>query len=207
MGGRAAGLTAALVSAMSLNFFLTRPYLSLTIERTDDAVAFLALAVCGLIAAAFGRRRVRTAEIATRTRADLRVLGRTAEQLAAGASSAELLEDLRRSFGLGGVVLRHADERLVAAAPPDAASRAAPRPELDPRTLISEETGHEAVVHRLGRAGFRFPEHGGRLRLPGPEPLFLDVWEGSLDGLSLDERAALAVAALMIALAGRASAA
>ena len=61
MGGRAAGLTAALVSAMSLNFFLTRPYLSLAIERTDDAVAFLALAVCGLIAAAFGRRRVRTA--------------------------------------------------------------------------------------------------------------------------------------------------
>ena len=115
---------------------------------------------------------------------------------------------LRRvADGLGGVVLRHADERLVAAAPPDAASRAAPRPELDPRTLISEETGHEAVVHRLGRAGFRFPEHGGRLRLPGPEPLFLDVWEGSLDGLSLDERAALAVAALMIALAGRASAA
>jgi hypothetical protein len=206
MGGRAAGLATALVSAMSLNFFLTRPYLSLTIEHADDVVAFLALAGCGLVAAAFGRRRVRTAEIVTRTRADLRVLGRTAERLATRAPFAEVLEDLRRSFGVGGVVLRHADERLVAAAPPEAASRAAPRTELNARTLISEETGHDEVVHRLGRAGFRFPERGGRLRLPGPEPLFLDVWEGSPDGLSLDERGALAVAALMIALAGGASA-
>src|SRR5262245_14157299 len=81
MGGRVAGLATAVVSAMSLNFFLTRPYLSLTIEHPDDIVAFLALAATGLIAAAFGRRRVRTSEVATRTRADLRVLGRTAERL------------------------------------------------------------------------------------------------------------------------------
>jgi hypothetical protein len=202
MGGRAAGLATALVSAMSLNFFLTRPYLSLTIEHADDVVAFLALAASGLIAAAFGRRRARTAEVVTRTRADLRVLGRTAERLAAGASLEEVLEDLRRSFGLGGVVLRRGDERLVAAAPPDAAGRAAPPVELNPRTLIGEETGGNGMVHRLGRAGFRFPERGGRLRLPGDDPLLLDVWEGSPDGLSLDERGALAIAALMIALGG-----
>ena len=108
MGGRAAGLATAVVSAMSLNFFLTRPYLSLTIEHPDDIVAFLALAGSGLIAAAFGRRRARTAEVATRTRADLRALGRTAERLATGASLEEVLEDVRRSFGLGGLVLRRA---------------------------------------------------------------------------------------------------
>jgi hypothetical protein len=58
------------------------------------------------------------------------------------------------------------------------------------------------MVHRLGRAGFRFPERGGRLRLRGDDPLLLDVWEGSPEGLSLDERGALAIAALMIALGG-----
>jgi hypothetical protein len=199
VGGRTAGLATALVSAMSLNFFLTRPYLSLTIEHAEDIIAFLALAACGLIAAAFGKRRVRTAEVATRTRADLRVLGRTAERLAADAPLDEVLQDLQRSFGLGGLVLRRGDERLLAAAPPDAASRAVPPTELNPRTLIGEETGN-GTVHRLGRVGFRFPERGGRLRLLGRNPLFLDVWEGSPDGLSLDERGALAVAALMIAL-------
>jgi hypothetical protein len=202
MGGRAAGLATALVSAMSLNFFLTRPYLSLAIEHPDDVVAFLALAACGFIAAAFGRRRVRTAEVVGRARADLRVLSHTAERLAAGATLDEVLEDLRQSFGLSGLVLRHGDERLVAAAPPDAASRAVPPTELNPRTLIGKESDDDGVVHRLGRAGFRFPERGGRLRLRGGDGLFLDVWEGSPDGLSLDEREALAVATVMIALAG-----
>jgi hypothetical protein len=202
VGGRTAGLATAVVSAMSLNFFLTRPYRSLTIEHADDVVAFLALAACGLVAAAFGRRRARTAEAVTRTREDLRVLGRTAERLAAGAPLEGILEDLRRSFGLGGLALRGPDERLVAAAPPAAASRAVPDTELDPRTLVEAEAGAPGVLHRLGRAGFRFPERGGRLRLGGPDRLVLDVWEGSPEGLGLDERGALAIAALMVALGG-----
>src|SRR5574341_783941 len=56
-GGRTAALVTAVMSAISLNFFLTEPYLTLTISKPDDLVAFLALAACGLIAAAFGRRR------------------------------------------------------------------------------------------------------------------------------------------------------
>ena len=55
LGGRGPALVTALVSAMSLNFFLTEPYLTLAITKTDDVVAFFALAACGLIAAAFGR--------------------------------------------------------------------------------------------------------------------------------------------------------
>jgi hypothetical protein len=68
--------------------------------------------------------------------------------------------------------------------------------------LIGEETVGNGMVHRFGRVGFRFPERGGRLRLPGGEPMVLDVWEGSPDGLGLDERGVLAIAALMIALGG-----
>ena len=51
LGGAFSALVAALVSAMSLNFFLTEPYLTLSISKTDDLIAFLALAGCGLIAA------------------------------------------------------------------------------------------------------------------------------------------------------------
>src|SRR5215831_20318186 len=66
VGGRSAALLTAVVSAMSLNFFLTEPYLTLAITKPDDVVAFLALAICGLIAAAFGRRRERMSDAAAR---------------------------------------------------------------------------------------------------------------------------------------------
>lgn len=56
-GGRIAALATALVSALSLDFFLTRPYLRLTIAGKHDVAAFLGLAACGLVAAALGRRR------------------------------------------------------------------------------------------------------------------------------------------------------
>jgi two-component system sensor histidine kinase KdpD len=197
MGGRGPGLATALVSAFSLNFFLTEPYLSLEIHKPGDVGAFLALAACGLVAAAFGKRRVRTAEQVTRTRGDLDLLGRTAASLAARAPIEEVLEDLRRFFGLGGLVLRRADERLIAATPPSQAALPPPSTELDPSTLVAASTR----VHTLGRTGFRFPQGGGRLPLQAREPLLLDMWEGNTEGLTLDERRALAVAAFMIALA------
>src|SRR5215467_13605807 len=56
-GGRAAAVVTALVSALSLDFFLTRPYLKLTIEGKHDLIAFLGLVACGLVAAAIGSGR------------------------------------------------------------------------------------------------------------------------------------------------------
>jgi hypothetical protein len=197
MGGRAPGLTTAIVSALSLNFFLTEPYMSLEIHKPGDLGAFFALAACGLVAAAFGKRRVRSVEQATRRRGDLEVLGRTAASLTGHAPVEEVLEELRRAFGLGGLVLRRADERLIAAAPASQAELPPPSTELEPSTLAAAR----ARVHTLGRTGFRFPPGGGRLPLSGREPLVLDFWEGNTEGLTLDERRALAVAALMIGLA------
>jgi two-component system, OmpR family, sensor histidine kinase KdpD len=197
MGGRGPGLATAVVSALSLNFFLTEPYLSLEIDKPGDMAAFVAMAVCGLIAAAFGKRRARTAEQVIETRGDLELLARTANNLSAGAPIEQVVDDVRGVFRLGGIVLRRADERLVAAAPASQASLPAPPTELDPATLVGSDT----LVHRLGRTGFRLPDRGGRLRLPGSEPLFLDVWEGNPEGISLDQRRALTVAAMMIALA------
>jgi two-component system sensor histidine kinase KdpD len=62
LGGRGPALATALVSALSLDFFLTEPYLRLSIAKTDDVVAFFGLVVCGLVAAAFGTRREAQAE-------------------------------------------------------------------------------------------------------------------------------------------------
>jgi two-component system sensor histidine kinase KdpD len=196
IGGRGPGLATAVVSALSLNFFLTEPYLSLEIDKPGDVAAFVALMACGLIAAAFGKRRARAAEQALEARGDLELLARTATGLSSRAPIEQVLEDVRRFFNLGGVVLRRADERLIAAAPASQASLPAPPTELDPATLVGSDT----LVHRLGRAGFRLPDRGGRLRLPGREPLFLDLWEGSPEGINLDQRRALTVAAMMIAL-------
>lgn len=58
-GGRPAALTTALVSALSLDFFLMKPYLRLTILGKHDVTAFLGLAACGLVAAAFAARRTK----------------------------------------------------------------------------------------------------------------------------------------------------
>jgi hypothetical protein len=197
VGGRAAGLATAVVSALSLNFFLTQPYLTLNINRPDDVVAFVALAVSGLIAAAFGRRRARSSEMLGRARDDIEALERLAAGLTPGTSLEAVLEDLRRAFRLAAVVLRRADERVVAAAPVDRAAGPTPAAPLNPRTLLGEERRH-----RLGRRGFRLPEGGGRLRLAGePEPLWLDLWEGDEEGLSGDEQRALVVAAAMLRLA------
>src|SRR5262245_63678838 len=60
-GGRRAAIVTALVSALSLDFFLTQPYLRLTIAGKHDLIAFVGLAVCGLIAATLrthGRGRI-----------------------------------------------------------------------------------------------------------------------------------------------------
>ena len=58
-GGPRAAVVTALTSALSLDFFLTQPYLRLTIAGKHDIIAFLGLAACGLIAAgcSSGRRR------------------------------------------------------------------------------------------------------------------------------------------------------
>ncbi len=51
-GGRTVGIATAVASAISLDFFLTRPYFRLAIEDKHDVVAFLGLTACGVIASA-----------------------------------------------------------------------------------------------------------------------------------------------------------
>lgn len=194
LGGRSAGLVTALVSAMSLNFFLTAPYLRLTISKPDDIVAFSALAACGLIAAAFGRRRDRWSELAGREGKELDVVKKLVEQLRDGRPLGEILGDLKRGFGLGAIILRDAGDRILAAAPPGAAP-GVPETRLTPDTLVPS---NESRI-RFGARGFRLPEGGGRLS-PGAVKgsISLDLWEGDTQGFGLDERRTLTIVASIL---------
>ena len=60
-GGRPAAIATALASTLSLDFFLTKPYMRLTIQGKHDITAFLGLAARGLVTAALASRRGRHA--------------------------------------------------------------------------------------------------------------------------------------------------
>lgn len=195
-GGRTAALVTAVVSAISLNFFLTEPYLDLTISKSDDLVAFFAMAACGLIAAAFGRRREHWSDLAGRAGGELAILKGLTEKLAHGAPLGEVLGDLKESFGLDAIVLRDEDERILAATPAGRAPGPIPDTRLSPDTLLPSDDARL----RFGTRGLRLPAGGGRLSLGGADGrVSVDVWEGDPQGFGALEARALTIAASIIA--------
>ncbi|MFO1518072.1 MAG: DUF4118 domain-containing protein [bacterium] len=195
-GGRLAGVLTALVSGISLNFFLTEPYLTLNITRREDVIAFIALLGCGLIAAAFGRERQRWSEKAHQAAEKLDVLSRLVDQLRRNEPIEKVLSDLRDAFALGAIVLRDENDRILAAHPPTF-PRLAPETRLHPATLFPSE---EAKVW-MGKEGFRLPPGGGRLSLKTDRgSISIDLWEGNPEGLSLDKGRTLSIAALILVL-------
>ena len=145
LGGRGAAIATAVSSALSLNFFLTQPYLSLQIHGRDDLIAFLGLAGCGLLAAALAMLRGMRAAGSPR---QLAVQRAALSQLPlAGPLESrltEILESARRSFPLAAARVRDRENRTLAASH-RAAGRAIPELELEPRTLLPPAaTGSEA---------------------------------------------------------------
>jgi Domain of unknown function (DUF4118) len=89
-GGRGAGALAAIVSAMSYDFFLTKPYLSLSIDHADDVETTIFLLVIGLLVGEIVVRFRRTQRRAERGSSSIAQLHRVAELAAGGASVGEL---------------------------------------------------------------------------------------------------------------------
>jgi two-component system sensor histidine kinase KdpD len=113
LGGRLPALATAVVSALSLNFFLTRPYLTLTIHGRDDVIAFLGLAACGLLAAALGSPR-RERHAAARELVLLHdALRESAAAGPAGAALQRLLDAARSTFPLAAIAVRDASGALL----------------------------------------------------------------------------------------------
>jgi K+-sensing histidine kinase KdpD len=166
LGGRWAAVATALCSALSLDFFLTQPYMRLTMYEKHDVIAVVGLTFCGLIAAAFGSQRGRrtSALVAARKNLDLLHAALSGGEVGEAVESrlSKVLRAARDVFPLSAAVVRDERERLVASSDPADAQR--PVPDL--------------VFEMDTRLGLALPESGGRIALVvGSRRLgWLDVW-------------------------------
>jgi len=174
-GGRSAGVVTALASALSMDFFLTRPYLSLRITENHDLIAFAGLAVCGLVAASLGSGQ-RIASLGERN-SHARLIEQCLSELEAGGpvegTVGPLLERARQVLPLRAVVLRDTAGRVVAAAPHRGGLEAIPTALVEPDTLLPRGVERERL-----RASPPLPREGSRLALVARhrQEGWLDLW-------------------------------
>lgn len=146
-GGRRAGITTAVVAALSFNFLHTQPYLSLRIDGPQDLVTFALLLVVGIAVgelAHLAARRGRAARVRTQGIAGLHELS----QLVSARASAEVVIDrasvyLVRELHLAGCTFRWGDEP----APPD----------LDHRGVLDGPMHHTTGGFELPPGGVSLP--------------------------------------------------
>jgi hypothetical protein len=192
LGGRWAALATAFTSALSLDFFLTQPYLRLTIAEKHDAIAFLGLLACGLMAAFLGSRRRARFRTLVRARQHLHLLHSVLAQLEqAGPVEgrlAHVLATARANLPISAAVVRDGRGYVFAAS-----ERAYGRPIPD-RVLEAalEAPAEPSLRRRLRRPRPPFPPEGARLPLvAGNRQVgWLDVW-GNGEPATSDSRRAL----------------
>jgi K+-sensing histidine kinase KdpD len=118
LGGRGAAVATALCSALSLDFFLTEPYLKLSIADKHDLIAFVGLMVCGLSVAALGSTRARHISHLKVLQKHLELLNSAVGELAGPGPVAtqltSILNGARAVLPLTDVAVRDGDGRIVA---------------------------------------------------------------------------------------------
>lgn len=192
LGGRWAALATAIASALSLDFFMTQPYLRLAIADKHDAIAFFGLAACGLLAAALASQRERRGAAADASRKQIALVHSAVEQLAGrGPLDARLtliLDALRGTLPLEAAIVRDMGEHVLAASA-HARGRVVPGLVLAPDTLPPAGDARRPV-----------PREGARLALvAGREQVgWLDLW-GSRAPVSADAGRALSAVARVVA--------
>ena len=204
LGGRAAAVATALVSALSLDFFLTQPYLRLSIADKHDVIAFLGLTVCGLIAAAVGSQRGERVRSLRASREQLELVHSGLEQLEKGVATelglTRVLDSSRGVLPLAAAVVRDTRGNLVAAT---ARAHGMPVP--------ARSLGFDALAAggAPGRRGQPLPEEGARLALVagGRHVGWLDVWGNGKPASAQARRTLSGVARLLAVLLDRAGSA
>lgn len=98
IGGRLGGALTAVVAAMSYDFFLTRPYLSLKIESSHDIETSAVLLVVGLVIGTVAAGANRKIGEAADGKAEIEAIHRVAEAAAAGSGAAAVIEIARREL-------------------------------------------------------------------------------------------------------------
>jgi hypothetical protein len=145
LGGRAAGAVAAVAAAVSFDFFLTEPYLSLTIDARDDVETTVLLLVVGLAVGSIAARGRQAQRAATEARSEIARVHELAELSASGAPGAE--------------VLAHAQHELAELLSLQACRFEAPPYERELPVL--ERSGALAGrTHRFTGEGFELPSEG-----------------------------------------------
>ena len=196
LGGRAAAVATALCSALSLDFFLTQPYLKLSIADKDDVIAFLGLTVCGLIAAAVGSQRGERVTSLRASRAQMELVRSGLERLEKGVPTdlalKRMLDASPGVLPLTAAVVRDTRGNLVAAT-----ERAHGMP-VPARSLGLDALAMPTAPDRSRQP---LPQEGARLALVagGRQVGWLDVW-GDERRASVDSRRALADVARLLAL-------
>jgi hypothetical protein len=90
-GGRVFGVVVGVVTAVAFDFFLTLPYGSFTIERSDDVATTALLATVGLVGGELVERARRSEADALARRAEVEKFRRRAELAAGGEPPARLI--------------------------------------------------------------------------------------------------------------------
>jgi hypothetical protein len=159
-GGKRAAIASAVTSALSLDFFLTRPYLRLAMDDKHDVIAFVGLAACGLVAAAFGTQRARRS--AYRRHLDLlhEALLTLQEAGPPATRLLQVLELARAMLPVSSLAVRD-DRGALIAGTPRAASYPRPSVSLSMDALLRPGSG----VESLQRQGDPLPADGARLEL------------------------------------------
>ncbi len=158
VGGRGPGVVAAVVATIAYDFFLTRPYLSFTIDSADDIETTFILLVIGLVVgqlAVVARRRRSAAE---RGSEEVARLHQVANLVAGGAPIDEIVErvtaELTQMLDLRECVFQEPPY-------PDAAF-GIELPQVERNGAISGVT-----THRYVGGGFAIPEAGAVLPVQG----------------------------------------
>ena len=171
LGGGGAAVATALASSLSLDFFLTRPYLTLQMESKNDLIAFIGLTACGLVAAAVGSHQSARVAALRACRARQELVRHGLDQLARGAprdlAVARVLDAALGVLPVADAAVHDMGGNLLAATG-QARGRPAPTARLDVLGEISAPWGRAAA---LPREGVRIP-----LVARGRPVGWLDVW-------------------------------
>lgn len=200
LGGHGASLATALTSALSLDFFLTQPYGRLSMSDKHDVLAFVGLAVSGLLVASLGstrNRRIRELETQARRHESLRGLLRSWNGAdIGGAPMDRALRACADAFPVAAMVLRDPRDEAVWASGTAAGLRRLPAAHAIAASLAESHEPRDAP----------FPEAGMRIPLAGPRGSLvgrLDVWGNGAPADAEARRALLDLVRLLsILLAG-----
>ena len=195
-GGRVAAVATAVVSSLSLDFFLTRPYMRLAIQDKNDLVAFVGLTGCGLLAAALGTPR-RERETARRR---LALVERALRHVEAGGPPGSRLQQVVEAavaaLPLAALVVRDDDGAVVAGSGDRRLADQVPASVVNPVGLGGE------LSRDWRRPDAPFPGDGLRVALvAGARPCgWFDVWGNGRSAGEDARRSLTALAAVAAAL-------